>query len=51
MELQLVLPAVRQIKEAEYELVSPKLVFIEILKFSVQSLRFFETLGVVLDLL
>jgi hypothetical protein len=51
VEIQLVLPAVSQIKEAHYELVSPRLVFTPKLKLSVQSLSIFESLGVVPDLL
>ena len=51
MEIQLVLPAVSQIKEAHYELVSLHLVFTPKLKLSVQSLSIFEPLGVVPDLL
>ena len=49
MEIQLVLQAVSQIKEAADELDTPRSEFTPILKTPVQSLRFFELLGVVPD--
>ena len=52
VEIELVLAAVCQIKDADYEPVSAHLVvLIVIIKYFVQSLRFFVPLGEVPDLL
>ena len=50
VEIELVLPTVHQIKDADYEPVSAKLLLI-VIKHSVQSLRLFGPLGEVPDLL
>ena len=50
VEIELVLPTVHQIKNADYEPVSAKLLLI-VIKHSVQSLRLFVPLGEVTDLL
>ena len=50
VEIELVLPTVHQIKDADYEPVSAKLLLI-VIKHSVQSLRLFVHLGEVPDLL
>ena len=49
VEIEPVLPAVGQIKEAANELVTPLSIFTPKLKSPVQSLRFFELIGVVSD--
>ena len=46
VEIELVLPTVHQIKDADYEPVSAKLLLI-VIKHSVQSLRLFVPLGAV----
>ena len=52
MEIELVLPAVHQIKDADYEPVSAQLLaLIVIIKHSVQSLSLFVPLGEVPDVL
>jgi hypothetical protein len=50
VEIELVLPTVHQIKDADYEPVSAKLLLI-VIKHSVQSLRLFVPLGEVSDVL
>ena len=50
VEIELVLPTVHQIKDADYEPVSAKLLLI-VIKHSVQSLRLFVPLGEVPDVL
>ena len=50
VEIELVLPTVHQIKDADYEPVSAKLLLI-VIKHSVQSLRLFVPIGEVQDVL
>ena len=45
MEIELVLQKVHQIKDADYEPVSAKLLALIVIKHSVQSLRLFVSLG------
>ena len=50
VEIELVLPTVHQIKDADYEPVSAKLLALIVIKHSVQSLRLFVPLCEVPDL-
>ena len=45
VEIELVLPTVYQIKDADYEPVSAKLLALIVIKHSVQSFRLFVSLG------